>query len=616
MSDPHDRYPTRRQALVFGFKAMVLRWLRRLNNWRRPVVRYRPVFPTPQRGRLIAEVSSPLWSDGTPAERVLQLGKVENLRRAAHALDGIQVPAGAVMSFWRQVGKPSRRRGFAAGRELRQGCIIPTIGGGLCQITNGLYQAAVQAGLQIVERHAHTQVVPGSQAALGQDATVFWNYLDLRLAAPFSWRIDIVLSADALTVKIVRLGEAAGAARLQPVVVHPVRATQTVMPGSCDCCGQIACHLNIEAAHPQRPPERSAYLLDIAWPEFRAWIEGRDRSAATLLQTYDGMPSGRSNYAWPTAGWARARSHAWIARARALVLRVLAQQGAARQRAHLFFEAWFARRMAAALDPGITHLVVAQPFLPHLQRLGVLAGRRVEVLLVRTPLDRLHADLDRALCTHPDSATLGDFRADQELLTLERRALDAACTVVTPHHALASAFGARARRLDWAAPADPLPARLRAAQQPLNLAFLGPTAGRRGAWEARAALRELLAGPEYAARVHLIVIGTQLEGRDFWAGLPIEFRPARTQAFADVDLLLTPAWIDHAPRRALQCLAAGRMVVASTGCGLPPQPRLRLVPNADAAALTEALRASVAALCGMKDDDVNAARAAATDAGR
>ena len=148
---------------------------------------------------------------------------------------------------------------------------------------------------------------------------VFWNYLDLRLAAPFSWRIDIVLSADVLTVKIVRLGEAAAVARLQPVVVHPVRATQTVMPGSCDCCGQIACHLNIEAAHPQRPPERSAYLLDIAWPEFRAWIEGRDRSAATLLQTYDGMPSGRSNYAWPTAGWARARSHAWIARARALV---------------------------------------------------------------------------------------------------------------------------------------------------------------------------------------------------------------------------------------------------------------------------------------------------------
>ena len=71
-------------------------------------------------------------------------------------------------------------RGFVKGRELREGCIIPNVGGGLCQVSNALYDAALQAGHEIVERHAHTQVIAGSLAEQGRDATVFWNYVDLR----------------------------------------------------------------------------------------------------------------------------------------------------------------------------------------------------------------------------------------------------------------------------------------------------------------------------------------------------------------------------------------------------------------------------------------------------
>ena len=67
------------------------------------------------------------------------------------------------------------------GRELREGCLVPSIGGGLCQLSNALYDAALRAGLQVVERHRHTQVVPGSLAESDRDATVFWNYRDLRL---------------------------------------------------------------------------------------------------------------------------------------------------------------------------------------------------------------------------------------------------------------------------------------------------------------------------------------------------------------------------------------------------------------------------------------------------
>ncbi|HXP03758.1 MAG TPA: VanW family protein, partial [Stellaceae bacterium] len=106
---------------------------------------------------VLGECHTPLWSDGRPEEHAYQLGKVQNLRRAAAAIDGVLVPAGAVFSFWKQIGRASWRRGFVTGRMLQQGCLVPATGGGLCQLSNAIYEAALQAGCEIVERHAHSR---------------------------------------------------------------------------------------------------------------------------------------------------------------------------------------------------------------------------------------------------------------------------------------------------------------------------------------------------------------------------------------------------------------------------------------------------------------------------
>ncbi|MEI9887386.1 MAG: VanW family protein [Rhizomicrobium sp.] len=128
-----------------------------------------------------AEARSALWSDPRAGERAMQWGKVQNLRAAARRFDRTVLPAGAVFSFWRQMGRASTRRGFVAGRMLQEGCLVAATGGGLCQLSNALYAAALDAGCAIVERHAHSRRVPGAQ---GRDATVAWNYVDLRFAAP------------------------------------------------------------------------------------------------------------------------------------------------------------------------------------------------------------------------------------------------------------------------------------------------------------------------------------------------------------------------------------------------------------------------------------------------
>ena len=68
---------------------------------------------------MVGASSTPLWSEAQPEERLYELGKVHNLRRAAAALHGVVVPAGALFSFWKQIGRTARRRGFVAGRMLQ-----------------------------------------------------------------------------------------------------------------------------------------------------------------------------------------------------------------------------------------------------------------------------------------------------------------------------------------------------------------------------------------------------------------------------------------------------------------------------------------------------------------
>src|SRR5262245_12150177 len=79
-----------------------------------------------------------LWTGTTPAELRLTAGKVENLRVAARRLDGLELEPGAVFSFWRHLGQPARWKGYVEGRELREGCVVPSIAGGLCQLSNAL----------------------------------------------------------------------------------------------------------------------------------------------------------------------------------------------------------------------------------------------------------------------------------------------------------------------------------------------------------------------------------------------------------------------------------------------------------------------------------------------
>ena len=563
------RIPSRLDMMVFEAKAMAFR-LRRLGLALvadRGLARHRPGAAL-RDAPVLARIASPLWNPLSGVkDRALTAGKIQNLRMAVRRLDGIEVPAGAVFSFWRQIGRTTRRKGYVAGRELREGCLIPKTGGGLCQLSNALYEAALDAGFEIVERHAHSRIVPGSRADAGRDATVFWNYVDLRFRSAQAFRIEASLRGGRLAIVF------RGAGKAEPVR-RDNRPSTDRSANDCTSCNQDDCHLH-DADTPilNGTREPTAFLLDQCTPEFAKLVAGELTGEDALFVPQRLRASARHD--WPRH--AREKLATLIALTRAIKLRRAPRQGRVLQSLLLRYDAALARYYARRLSYLQTHLVVSLSLLPHLKRLGVLEGRTFDVLMDRHPLAVLQEMLDAAKARHPDSPTLGDFRAPAEIVEAETAALAEARRLYTPHRGIAAFDGKRTMLLDWASPKVETKTR----KGGRTILFPASALGRKGAYALRAAVTGLDA--------ELVVTGGARErAGDFWG----DIRVRETNAWPDeIAAVVMPALVEHQPRALLKARAMGLPVIATAECGLGDMPGVTIVPADDAGALRAAIEA-------------------------
>lgn len=570
--------PTRGAALLFAAKAELLRVRRSATEaLGRGPRRFQRGAGRPGDATLGESVCT-LGLDGPEAERALTLGKIHNLRLAARRLDGVLVPSGGVFSFWAHVGRATRRAGYVEGRELREGCIVPAVGGGLCQLSNALYDAALNAGFEIVERHAHTSVIAGSLAERGRDATVFWNYVDLRFRPQRDIRIAVELGRDELRVRFAGVPARAPAIDLVPLLAVPAMTATAHDHGDCGSCNEESCFRH--APELSRPAGRTAYLLDGVWPEYDIEIASSALRSDIACVPVDGVRLRRERYAWTLDGFDTVQECRTLALARGASLRRAGAQGAIRQRANLDWSARLARAYAAQLPYDAEHVVVAQHLLPELWRSGALGGRTFDVLMTGMPLGALQRALDRAAAAHPESKTLADFRVDANAVACEADALTAARRIVTPHVAVATLFGARATLLPWW-----MPARTSLQRRTADaLVFPASTLGRKGAYEVREAARRL--------GMRVVHPGTELEGPAFWNGVRSDRWPSYAAALAEAAVVVLPAYVEDQPRMLLRALASGVPVVASEACGLGDRAGLTTVAAGDADALITAINAA------------------------
>ncbi|QRG68269.1 VanW family protein [Brevibacillus choshinensis] len=118
-------------------------------------------------------------------EMWMQHNKVTNLRIAAGRLNQVTILPGETFSYWRLIGKPTRKKGYLDGMLLSHGKVTAGVGGGLCQLSNLLYWMTLHTPLTVTERHRHSyDVFPdsGRTQPFGSGATCFYNYLDLQIA--------------------------------------------------------------------------------------------------------------------------------------------------------------------------------------------------------------------------------------------------------------------------------------------------------------------------------------------------------------------------------------------------------------------------------------------------
>ena len=569
------KVPTIADAAIFRTKSFLLQLHRAASDLRsRDIVRHARSSALVEQP-VIATSRTALWTETDPAERFLVAGKIQNLRIAIRNLDGLEIPAGGTFSFWKQIGRAGRLRGFVEGRELREGCIIPNVGGGLCQLSNALYDAALQAGCEILERHPHTQVIPGSLAESGRDATVFWNYIDLRFRSEQAFRIEARLDSRDLVVRFRARGR---------VEKKSYKISRTSLhsdtPNSCATCETGDCH-RVVKKESDVDFGRTAYLLDEFAPEFDKYVSERKTGRDLLLIPLDGTRFRKRNYAWTTSGFGKVRQSVFVTARRSYRSRKLATQGAARQMNLLRMYEELAESYAKQLSHDVLHVVVHQNLVPFLWRNGHLGGRTFDVLLTSLPMHEIHERLDRAHALNFESRTLGDFRARPELAEAEREALKSARKIITPHTEIASLFPRRAELLEWEKPAKLMCDRKKN-DKPV-VVFPASTVGRKGCYELRTVLRDM--------DVRLLLLGPIIEQEDFWDGFEIERGPADWLERASVVVL--PAYIEHRPRRLLQAAANGIPVIASTACGVTGVSGCQTVEPGDIDGLRDAINSAL-----------------------
>ncbi|KAF4323379.1 hypothetical protein G195_003539 [Phytophthora kernoviae 00238/432] len=96
-------------------------------------------------------------------------GRIHNVSAAAQAVNGLILPPNGTFDYEKVIRKAEEDYGFREAPVIVNGQLTPGIGGGICQVSSTVYNAALLTGLDIVERRNHS--LPVKYLPKGLDAT-------------------------------------------------------------------------------------------------------------------------------------------------------------------------------------------------------------------------------------------------------------------------------------------------------------------------------------------------------------------------------------------------------------------------------------------------------------
>lgn len=122
--------------------------------------------------------------------------RISNVRLACSILSDTVLEPGETFSYNGSLGERTAARGFKSAPAYSGGQVVQEIGGGICQVSSTIYNAALLANLTIADRTCH--YFPVGYLPPGLDATVSWKIPDFKFtnSRDYPIRLEIAVSDD------------------------------------------------------------------------------------------------------------------------------------------------------------------------------------------------------------------------------------------------------------------------------------------------------------------------------------------------------------------------------------------------------------------------------------
>jgi hypothetical protein len=131
--------------------------------------------------------------------------RIYNIYRSSKKINNYILKPDEVFSFNQIVGRREYKKGYKKAKILVNGEGDEGIGGGICQLSSTIYNAAEKLGLKIIERHSHSGNV--YYVPMGHDAAVNYGYKDLKFrnTKEYSIKFKIRMTKRKLYVSILKV---------------------------------------------------------------------------------------------------------------------------------------------------------------------------------------------------------------------------------------------------------------------------------------------------------------------------------------------------------------------------------------------------------------------------
>ena len=133
------------------------------------------------------------------------LDRKHNIKNALESLNKIEIMPNQIFSFNNTVGKRTKENGYREAKIIVNNEYVEGLGGGVCQVSSTLYNAALLSGLEIIEANKHSKQV--GYIKYGFDAMVNFGSSDLKFRNNTNEKLTIITNYSPTTARIRIFGE-------------------------------------------------------------------------------------------------------------------------------------------------------------------------------------------------------------------------------------------------------------------------------------------------------------------------------------------------------------------------------------------------------------------------